>query len=78
MRHPQCLDKEQKANRQSTAYANENAHTGLPTFIEKNLLFRAAGTQRYAGEGELVFGLTRHGVIVERAAGCVKGWLLRF
>jgi hypothetical protein len=49
MRYPQCLDKEQKANRQSTAYANENAHTGLPTFIEKNLLFRAAGTQRLRG-----------------------------
>lgn len=32
MRHAQCLDKEQQANYQSTAYANENAHTGLPTF----------------------------------------------
>jgi hypothetical protein len=29
--------------------------------IEKKLFLRAAGTQRCAGEGELLFGLTGHG-----------------
>jgi hypothetical protein len=33
------------------------------------LLFRAARTQRCAGEGELFFGLTEHGVILPQ--GCL-------
>jgi len=32
MCYPQCLDKEQKANRQSTAYANEKRAYGLTDF----------------------------------------------
>ncbi len=36
---------------------------------DKNLLLRAARTQRCAGEGELVFGLTKHVASLARA-GC--------
>jgi hypothetical protein len=41
--------------------------------IDKKLLLRAARTQRYAGEGELVFGLTKHGGILrEHGLACQR------
>jgi hypothetical protein len=36
-------------------------------FTDRNLLLRAARTQRCAGEGELVFGLTKHVASLSRA-----------
>ena len=41
----------------------------------KNLLLRAACTQRYAGESELAFGLNKHGAMLpERGPTCQKGF----
>jgi len=43
---------------------------------DRNLLLRAAGTQPRAGEGELLFGPTRHGATLSKANPGVKRRLL--